>query len=105
PLIGEDLDSAPAGGKTMVLPYSKVDHQSAFVWQSGIQPNSDCLLEDWAPNRTLVCHSTGNQYANRVGETVVGGVLSRDPRVLALARLWGIDRWLVHEDWSIQYLP
>jgi hypothetical protein len=103
-IVGRDLAQASPGGKTMVLPYSELQ-ASAFVWRSGIQPNSDCLFEDWAPNRTLVCRPNGSELSDRVGEVVVQAVINRDPRVFDLARLWGIDRWLVHEDWATAYMP
>jgi hypothetical protein len=101
---GLALSKGSTGGKTMVLPYS-LDQASAFRWGSGIQPNGDCLFQDWAPFRTLVCHRTGNIYANRVGDTITAGILRGDPRVLDLAWLWGVDSWLVHEDWAVQYMP
>jgi hypothetical protein len=103
-LIGAKLDGAPVGGKTMVLPYS-VNGASAFRWSSGVQPNLDPLLEDWAPNRSLLARVTGYEYADVVGDTLAFGVEHRDPRTFSLAHLWGVDRWLVHTDWADDYIP
>ncbi len=101
--LGALLTQAPTAGKTMVLPYS-ADAQAAFLWQHGIQPNTDCLLQDWQPNRSLICRASGQRYADRVGRTLAGAAQGLDPRAFSLARLWGVDRWLVHEDWDSQYL-
>jgi hypothetical protein len=104
PIIGSALSKAPIGGKTFVLPYS-TDQESAFHWTNGIQPNADCLFQDWSPERTLVCHGVGSEYANRVGNAVTNAVINSDPRVLELARIWGIDRWIIHEDWNLDFMP
>ena len=101
--IGHALAQAPPGGKTVVLPYTP-DGESAFRWTNGIQPNLDCLFQDWAPKRSLLCHGTGQPNANRLIDTIAGGILKNDPRVIDLARLAGIDRWLVHEDWASNYI-
>jgi len=103
-IIGSALSKAPVGGKTFVLPYS-IDQEAAFHWTSGVQPNADCLFQDWSPERTLVCHEVGSQFANRVGNTVQKALTNSDPRVLELARIWGIDRWLIHEDWNLDFMP
>jgi len=100
--VGSALGTAPAGGKTMILPYAD-DAQAAFVWPRGIQPNSDCLLADWQPNRSAICRVSGDPFANRVGATITAALELRDLRVFSLARLWGIDRWVVHSDWDSQY--
>jgi hypothetical protein len=101
---GQLLATSPAAGKTMVLPYSP-DGGSAFLWKSGIQPNLDCLLEDWSPDRSLLCNGSGQKLADLVPSTLSGAMLAHDPRVFDLARVWGIDRWLVHRDWEVNYFP
>jgi hypothetical protein len=103
-VIGTSLNEAPVGGKTMVLPYS-VNGASAFRWRSGVQPNLDPLLQDWAPNRSLIARVTGFAFADVVGDTLAFGVRRQDPRTFSLARLWGVDSWLVHADWAIDYIP
>jgi hypothetical protein len=100
--IGGDLSRGSTLGKTMVLPYSP-DGGSAFAWKSGVQPNLDCLLQDWAPNRTVMCHDSGDVLADRVPATLWRAVAARDTRVFKLAYAWGIDSWLVHRDWDLSY--
>ena len=103
--VGDLLKSAPIGGKIMVLPYS-ANGQSAFAWKHGIQPNMDPLLQDWNPQVTLVSRVSGQMYSDRVGTTIDDGILAGDNKAtFALARLWGIDRWLVHNDWAGMYSP
>lgn len=100
--VGSDLAGMPHLGKTMVLPYSR-DGASAFAWKSGIQPNLDCLLQDWAPERSLLCRDTGEALADRVPEALLQATTSRDIRAFDLAYLSGIDSWLVHNDWDSSY--
>jgi hypothetical protein len=102
--IGRALALSPPSGKTMVLPYSQ-SGGAAFKWRSGIQPNLDCLLQDWAPQRSLLCEGSGQLLADRVPQTLTQAVLNSDPRTLDLANLWGVDRWLVHNDWDSAYMP
>lgn len=101
--IGSQLATSPIGGKTMVIPYS-LDGEAAFNWPQGVQPNLDCLLQDWSPNRSLLCHSTGQPLADIVPSTLAQAVSRRDRRAFELARLSGVDRWLVHGDWDSAYL-
>ena len=102
--VGNDLSTLPQLGKTMVLPYS-IDGGTAFNWSSGIQPNLDCLLQDWAPRRSVMCHDTGIAAADRVPEAIQQAVTNFDPRAFDLAYQSGIDSWLVHRDWASAYIP
>jgi hypothetical protein len=102
--VGQALGRAETGGKTLVLPYS-ADGGAAFRWRHGIQPNLDPLLQDWAPDRSVLAKSTGYGPSDLVGEALAEGTLRGDERVFALARLWGVDRWLVHKDWASDYFP
>ena len=100
--VGTILSSSPPLGKTMVLPYSR-DGGAAFAWKSGIQPNLDCLLQDWAPNRSVMCHDSGQVLADLVPDNLSQAVTAQDTRVFDLAYLWGVDSWLVHTDWESSY--
>lgn len=102
--VGTLLSQAPVGGKTFVSPYSP-DGKTAYQWTTGAQPNLDCLLPDWAPQRTLLCHGSGSRYADVLGTVVSDAIARRDRRVFSLASLWGVDRWAVHEDWRSEYAP
>jgi hypothetical protein len=102
--VGAALSRAETGGKTLVLPYS-ADGGAAFRWRHGIQPNLDPLVQDWAPDRSVLAKSTGYGPSDQVGEVLAEGVLRGDARAFALARLWGVDRWLVHKDWASDYFP
>jgi hypothetical protein len=101
---GNLLAGSAPGGKTMVLPFSR-DGQTAYQWTSGAQPNLDCLLQDWQPKRTLMCHDSGLAAADQVPHALEDAVAAGDARVFDLARLWGVDSWLVHKDWASDYLP
>ncbi len=103
--VGQDLAKSPPGGKTMVLPYSP-DGGTAYLWSSGIQPNLDCLIQDWAPQRSLLCRGSGVALADLIPQALAHAVLNRDPRAFDLAKLAGFDLWLVHADWdSVYFAP
>lgn len=103
--VGDLLEHAPVGGKVMILPYS-ANGQSAFTWKHGIQPNMDPLLQDWNPQVTLVSRISGQIYSDRLGTAIDDGILAgKNSATFSLARLWGIDRWVVHNDWSEVYSP
>jgi hypothetical protein len=97
--VGTILGRAPIGGKTEILPFS-TSGQTALEWQVGVQPNTNCILQDYAPNRTTLCTQTGDAVRDRVGEYLSTGVEEMDPRVLDVARIFGIDEWVVHNDWN-----
>lgn len=97
------LARQPLMGKTFVVPYQP-NGGTAFSWAHGVQPNLDCLLEDWTPGRSVICVPSGQPYGDRVGPALNAGLRNSDPRVLALAKLWGIDTWVIHRDWASNYM-
>jgi len=101
--VGKMLSRMPAGGKTFVAPYSP-NGGSAFNWPSGVQPNQNCLLQEWAPSRSTICASVGSQYPDLAGNTLAEGLASANSNVFDLARILGVDSWLVHLDWASAYL-
>ncbi|MDQ1696245.1 MAG: arabinofuranan 3-O-arabinosyltransferase, partial [Frankiaceae bacterium] len=100
---GKVLSALPTGGKTMVLPFS-VDGFAAFRWPSGVQPNLDCLFPSWAPTRSTLCEDSGFGPADRVGNMLSAATAADDYRTFALARIFGVDSWLVHKDWDTAYV-
>lgn len=100
--VGRWLAQQPSGGKTMVLPFA-LNGEAAFAWRSGIQPNMDPLLQDWAPDRSTLATPSGNAYSDLVSSTLARAAASLDEKVFALARLWGVDSWVVHADWAEDY--
>lgn len=101
--LGARLDAQPVGGKTVALPFSPYG-ETAYAWPSGVQPNLDCILGDWAPRRSFMCYDAGSMLSDRVTNTLAAGVRARDPRVFQLARLWGVDSWVLHKDWRSDYM-
>jgi hypothetical protein len=99
--VGRLLGQAPIGGKTLVLPFSR-DGESAFVWPSGVQPNTDPLFEAWQPRRTVLENSGGN--AENPGLQVARCISAGRPRCVQLAAYFGFDRIIIHKDWSLAYL-
>jgi hypothetical protein len=102
--MGHVLDELRTAGKTMILPYSP-NGEAAYLWPSGVQPNLDPLLQDWATDRSFMAHPVGNPYADMSSTLLAKSVLNRDRRAFSLARLFGVDSWLVHADWATDYMP
>ena len=95
------LARSPAGGKTLELPFTS-DNESAFVWPSGIQPNSDPLFEAWQGQRSVLENDGGS--TNGPGFEVAHCISAEGSTCLRLAEQLGIDRIVVHMDWNEAYL-
>lgn len=96
--VGMTLGSLPIGGKTMVLPFSTTGNV-ALRWRQGVQSNTNCILQDWAPLRSTLCTVSGESSADVVGEDLSRATASGADFV-ALARVFGVDSWLVHNDFN-----
>ena len=98
--VGTMLARSPAGGKTLELPFTS-DEESAFVWPSGIQPNSDPLFEAWQGQRSVLENDGGS--TNSPGLEVAHCISAGGSTCLRLAEQLGIDRIVVHMDWNEAY--
>lgn len=98
--VGAMLARSPAGGKTLELPFSS-DGESAFVWPTGVQPNSDPLFEAWQGQRSVL-ESDGVSTSNP-GIEVARCIAAGRSTCLRLAEQLGIDRIVVHKDWNTMY--
>jgi hypothetical protein len=98
--VGAMLARSPAGGKTLELPFTS-DEASAFVWPAGIQPNGDPLFEAWQGQRSAL--ESDGASTNSPGHEVARCIAARRPTCLRLAETLGIDRLVVHMDWSAAY--
>jgi hypothetical protein len=98
--VGALLAKSPAGGKTLELPFSS-DGESAFVWPSGAQPNSDPLFQAWQGQRSVL--ESDGQSTTGPGLKVAQCISAGLPDCLSLAEQLGIDRIVVHKDWNDAY--
>jgi len=96
--VGATLGTLSPGGKTMVLPFS-TSGNVALNWSQGVQSNTNCILQDWAPLRSTLCTVSGEQSADVVGEDLSRAITS-GADFSALARVFGVDSWLVHNDFN-----
>ena len=96
--VGATLSKLQPGGKTMVLPFS-TSGNVALNWSQGVQSNTNCILQDWAPLRSTLCTVSGLQSADVVGEDLSRAITS-GADFPALARVFGVDSWLVHNDFN-----
>lgn len=98
--VGTLLAKSPAGGKTLELPFS-TDGESAFVWPSGAQPNSDPLFQAWQGQRSVL--ESDGEITNGPGLRVAQCISAGRPNCLTLAEQLGIDRIVIHKDWDEAY--
>jgi len=99
--VGRLLAQAPAGGKTLVLPFSS-NGESAFVWPSGVQANTDPLFEAWQTHRTVLENAHGN--AGNPGLRVAHCIADGRQGCVRLAEYFGFDRLVIHKDWNLAYM-
>jgi hypothetical protein len=98
--VGALLARSPAGGKTLELPFSS-DGESAFVWPTGIQPNSDPLFEAWQGQRSVL--ESDGESTNNPGFEVARCISAGRSTCLRMAEQLGIDRIVIHKDWNAAY--
>lgn len=98
--VGAMLARAPAGGKTLELPFTS-NEESAFVWPAGIQPNADPLFEAWQGRRSVLEHE--GLSTSSPGLEVARCISAGQPECLRIAEQLGIDRIIVHLDWNAAY--
>lgn len=102
--LARDLRSLPSGSKVLVLPYSS-SGEAAFRWASGVQPNTNCVLQEWTPGKSVLCDASGAGTDVKVLATIVDGIENGDIRALDLARVVGVQTFVVHADWAEGYVP